>query len=209
MAIARQQSTGEVTYAVAYFVPGERGVRVLSDLVDRGVRVKVLTNSLASTDVLAVHAGYAPYREGLLAGGVELYEYRPDASRPRPTSSLIGVGRSRSALHAKIVVYDRKLVWVGSANFDPRSRHLNTEAGMLVESAELAERLLASVEKDVHPTRSWSLARDVQEDGRSSLVWIGERDGQSLRLFSEPDAGWMRLLGVGVLSLVPGLEDLL
>lgn len=210
MAIARQEATREVVYEAAYFVPGDRGVEVLTEMAKRGLRVRVLTNSLAATDVVAVHAGYAPYRQALVAGGVELYEYRPDADRPAPSAGhRVRIGRSESALHAKIAIYDRKLVWVGSANFDPRSRRLNTEAGLLIESPELAERLLAGIEPDFSPRHSWRLALEAGDGAAPRLVWHGERDGHPLRLEHDPDAGLWRALGVGFYSLLPGLEDLL
>lgn len=210
MAIARQNSTREVVYEAAYFVPGTRGVEVLTALTARGVRVRVLTNSLAATDVIAVHAGYAPYREALVAGGVELHEYRPDADRPTPAGGhRVRLGRSESALHAKIAIYDRKLVWVGSANFDPRSRRLNTEAGLLIESPPLAERLLAGIVKDFSPQHSWRLTLEGGDNPSRRLVWNGERDGKPVRLEHEPDAGFWRSLGVALYSLLPGLEDLL
>jgi len=210
LAIARQNARKEVTYAVAYFVPGERGVQLLSELAGRGVRVRVLTNSLAATDVVAVHAGYAKYREGLLAGGVELYEYRSDARRPEPGGHRLRLGSSGSALHAKVVVHDRRLVWVGSANFDPRSRRLNTEAGLLIESEELAERLLSSIEWDFSPRNSWQLGLEKDPQGGSRrLTWNGERDGKIVNLAQEPDAGLLRHLGVLFYSILPGVEDLL
>lgn len=210
LAIARQNARKEVTYAVAYFVPGERGVQLLSELAGRGVRVRVLTNSLAATDVVAVHAGYSKYREGLLAGGVELYEYRSDARRPEPGGHRLRLGSSGSALHAKVVVHDRKLVWVGSANFDPRSRRLNTEAGLLIESEELAERLLSSIEWDFSPRHSWQLGLERDPQGGSRrLTWNGERDGRIVNLAQEPDAGLLRHLGVLFYSILPGVEDLL
>ena len=210
LAIARQNARKEVTYAVAYFVPGERGVQLLSELAGRGVRVRVLTNSLAATDVVAVHAGYSKYREGLLAGGVELYEYRSDARRPEPGGHRLRLGSSGSALHAKVVVHDRRLVWVGSANFDPRSRRLNTEAGLLIESEELAERLLSSIEWDFSPRHSWQLGLERDPQGGSRrLTWNGERDGRIVNLAQEPDAGLLRHLGVLFYSILPGVEDLL
>ncbi len=209
LAIARQNAKREVTYAVAYFVPGERGVQLLSELAARGVRVRVLTNSLASTDVVAVHAGYSKYREGLLAGGVELYEYRIDAKRPEPGGHRLRLGSSGSALHAKIVVHDRRLVWVGSANFDPRSRRLNTEAGLLIESEELAERLLSSIEWDFSPRHSWKLELERDANGARRILWNGEREGRMVNLEQEPDAGLLRHLGVLFYSILPGVEDLL
>lgn len=210
LAIARQNTRREITYEVAYFVPGEKGVSVLADMVARGVKVRVLTNSLASTDVLAVHAGYAPYRAALVDAGVELHEYRPDATRPEPKGHRMRLGSSTSALHAKVVVHDRRLVWVGSANFDPRSRHINTETGLLIDSPELAERILRGIERDFLPQYSWKLERETDpQTGAKSLVWRGERSGKAEALRSEPEASFWRRLGSGLYSIVPGLEGIL
>jgi putative cardiolipin synthase len=210
LAIARLGTSNEIVYQVAYFVPGEKGVRVLSDMVARGVRVRVLTNSLASTDVLAVHAGYARYRESLLRGGIELHEYRADAKRPEPAGHRMRRASSGSALHAKIVIHDRKLVWIGSANFDPRSRHINTESGLLIESDVLAARIMSSVERDFSLAHSWmlSLRRD-NEAVLGGLVWKGEIDGKEVSFDYEPGASLLRHLGVLFYSLIPGIEDLL
>ena len=186
-------------------MPGARGIEVMSDLRRRGVRVRVLTNSLASTDAPAVHAGYSRYRAALLAAGVELHEYRHDAQRPAREGHLMREGDSESALHAKVIVYDRRLIWVGSANSDPRSRRLNTEGGFLIESATLAERLLARIEDDFSLQHSWRLAL---ENG-SRIVWNGMQDGQLVQLHDESGAGPIRRLRAWLYSLVPGIEDLL
>jgi putative cardiolipin synthase len=210
LAIARQGAAKDVSYAVAYFVPGDAGVKMLGDMVARGVRVRVLTNSLASTDVIAVHAGYAKYREALLAAGVELYEYRIDAKRPEPLGHRLRLGSSGSALHAKVVIHDRRLVWVGSANFDPRSRRLNTEAGLLIDSEALADKLLSSMERDYALDQSWRLALEVDPVTEAKrMVWHGTEHGVPVRHFSDPEAGVLRHLGVGIYSILPGIEDLL
>ena len=207
-AIERQKAQHEVIYAVAYFVPGEAGVKMLSQLTARGVRVSVLTNSLAATDVVAVHSGYAPYREALLAGGVNLYEYRPDAPRPAPAGHRLRTGRSESALHAKVAVYDRQRVWIGSANFDPRSRYLNTEAGMLIESEVLAKQIMATLERDLSPSHSWRLSLDARAEPGQQLIWTGERDGQPWQATQEPDASLWRRFKVEGYRLL-GIEHLL
>lgn len=194
----------------AYFVPGERGVEVLSELKARGVRVRILTNSLSSTDVPAVHSGYSRYREALLAAGVELHEYRVDSPRPIPSTRLLRTGRSDSALHAKVLVHDRRMVWIGTANFDPRSRRINTETGLLIDSEALAARMLTSVERDFAPAQSWRLELETDaQSGARHIVWVGERDGKPLRLAREPEAGLLRQLRVLFYSLLPGLEELL
>jgi putative cardiolipin synthase len=124
----------EVLLISSYFIPSERGVGVLCGLASRRVRVRVLTNSLASTDVPVVHAGYARYRPRLLACGVALHERRPGDSSARSARARLSSGAS---LHAKAVVVDRKWVLLGSMNLDPRSRLSNTEVAVSVESATL------------------------------------------------------------------------
>ena len=209
-AIERQRAQKEMTMEVAYFVPGERGVELLSQLVQRGVRVRILTNSLTSNDVPAVHAGYSRYREGLIRGGIELHEYRADAPRPERGAQFMSLGRSTSALHAKVVVYDRRRVWIGSANFDPRSRRLNTEDGLLIDSSELAERLLATMEQDFSPDNSWRLALEADTDNAPPrLLWTGTIDGKPARLSAEPGASAWHHIKVMFYSILPGMEELL
>jgi putative cardiolipin synthase len=210
LAIERQRTQRDYTMETAYFVPGERGVEVLSELRARGVRVRILTNSLASTDVPAVHSGYSRYREALLAAGVELHEYRVDSPRPIPSTQLLRSGRSDSALHAKVLVHDRRTVWIGTANFDPRSRRINTETGLLIDSEVLAARMLESMERDFAPAQSWRLELEAgAQSGARHIVWVGEQDGKPLRLEREPQAGFLRHLRVLFYSLLPGIEELL
>jgi putative cardiolipin synthase len=111
-----------------YFVPGGRGTRFLIKLRRRGVKVSVLTNSLAATDVLAVHGGYARYRKRLLRAGIELYELKRGGQEGR---SLFGSGGA--SLHTKAFTVDGKLAFVGSFNLDPKSANLNTEMGIFVD----------------------------------------------------------------------------
>jgi putative cardiolipin synthase len=203
LAAQREAARSEFLMETAYFVPGERGVRLLTDLARRGVRVKIMTNSMATTDVPAVHAGYRRYREALLAGGVALHEYRVDASRPAPRGLRQPFGSAASALHAKVVVHDRRIVWIGSANFDPRSRRINTETGLMIESPELAARLADSMERDYSASHSWQL---VLQDGR--LGWRGLQDGRLVVLGDEPDAGFLRRMAVDFFAILP-VEDLL
>ncbi|KAF1026796.1 MAG: Cardiolipin synthase C [Burkholderia plantarii] len=119
-----------------YFVPHERGVAALGALTARGVRVAVLTNSLAATDAVAVQAGYAPYRVPLLERGVELYEFR--AEQPAGTQWRMFGSRSRASLHAKAYVVDRSTLVIGSLNLDPRSAFLNTELALVIRSPQLS-----------------------------------------------------------------------
>jgi cardiolipin synthase C len=180
-----EQAQEEVLAATAYFVPGRKGASDLIRLRRRGVAVSVLTNSLASNDVPVVHAGYTRYRRALLRAGIKLYEYQRFGNRPRRH------GASRSnALHAKTIVVDRRLAWIGSFNLDPRSSRLNTEMAVLLESPSLGADLAARMQRDLAPDRSWQV---MMRNRLRRLSWHGERDGQPVIAHREPDAGlWLR-----------------
>jgi putative cardiolipin synthase len=179
-----------------YFVPGERGTEVLAALARRGVRVRVLTNSLAATDVGPVHAGYAKRREALLRAGVRLYEYKP-ASAPPATDAKKGFAGSRAgSLHAKTFAIDGRRLFVGSFNFDPRSARLNTEMGVVIESPALAGRLVARLDNDL-PAIAWEVR--LRDDG--SLEWI-EGDG-AVRYATEPGTSAVRRAWIRTLEAMP------
>jgi len=155
----------ELLIVSPYFIPRELGMELMEDLRARDVRVAVLTNSLATTDVLAVHSSYAPYRAPLLQQGVEIWELRPLAGqRDRPSAFA---GDSLASLHAKTYVYDRRLLFIGSINLDPRSMNLNTEAGVMLEQPELARAAAAMFERWTDPAHAFRLA--LSDDG--ALGW--------------------------------------
>ena len=189
-----------------YFVPGPEGVEAFERLRERGVRVRVLINSLASTDVPSVHSAYRRYREPLLEDGVELYEVRPVRGQPRQEAGALGSGASGApfALHAKAYVFDRSSVFLGSANLDPRSLTLNTEVGLVIESPDLAREIVARFEEFVGPANSYrvTLAPD------HTLVWRANVDGRDATWSEEPDTTAEQRLKVDVLSLLP-IEPLL
>lgn len=172
-----------------YFVPRDAGVEHLVALVQRGVRVRVLTNSLSATDVPSVHAGYKNYRKDLLEGGVELHELQISGDLMAEGHRTGFFGSSSASLHAKTFLIDEQYVFVGSLNLDPRSVDLNTELGLIVNSAELATELIAGIEHVLAPSASWKLSLD--DDG--DLVWTGLRDGEVVELHTEPDTSrWKR-----------------
>ena len=179
----------ELDIVSPYFVPTEDGTAALRAYVERGVKVRVLTNSLAATDVAPVHAGYAKYREQLLRGGVKLYELKPSAAE---TASGHG-GSSDASLHAKTFAVDRARIFVGSFNLDPRSARLNTEMGIVMESPQLASALSKALDRDLP-----QVAYEVRLNGEE-LVWI---DGDA-RYTSEPGAGLFKRLWIGLLSILP------
>jgi putative cardiolipin synthase len=194
----------EVLIESAYFVPGAEGVALFAAAVRRGVRVRILTNALAATDVPVVHAGYAPYRAALLDAGVELHEFRRRPRGRRWVPRRLAVATEETVLHAKVLVVDRRIAWVGSFNVDPRSVAINTEAGVLIESPGLAEELALHIEADLGPEHAWRLARAGQ-----GLVWRGQRQGRPLEFHHEPEASLWRRVRVALFGLVPGSEGLL
>lgn len=183
------QPRRELLISSPYFVPGSQGVEHLLGLVQAGVRVVVLTNSLAATDVPVVHAGYKRYREELLEGGVELYELKPSGVALEAKREAGTFGSSGASLHAKTFVYDRRRLFVGSLNLDPRSVDLNTELGVVVDSEALAAEVAGSLELATSPAHSWRVSLD--EDG--DLLWESSEGGVSVRRHSEPDtSAWQR-----------------
>ena len=182
-----------------YFVPGREGAARLVRDVARGVRVAVLTNSLAATDVAAVHTGYARVRRALARGGVELYEMKRKASGASGRRQLSLTGSSGASLHSKAMLIDDRWVYVGSMNLDPRSAILNTEMGVLVDSPELAAQLRR--QWDLITSSELSYRVVLEPDGE--LVWYDRVNGQERRSQHEPDASLARRIGVTLLRLVP------
>ncbi|KPK93133.1 MAG: hypothetical protein AMJ94_03785 [Deltaproteobacteria bacterium SM23_61] len=193
-----------------YFVPGRDGVKILEKMRKRGAAVRILTNSLAATDVAAVHSGYARYRKDLLKLGIELYEMRPTPSQKRKMErEEARVGSSRASLHAKSFIFDRQTIFVGSKNLDPRSAYLNTEIGLVVKSPELARQLVALFEEGTQPQRSFrldlrpSLGGDDSPSPDQYLVWVTEEKGEEVYYENEPMAGVWRRFSAWFLSLLP------
>ena len=180
-----------------YFVPGEAGTDAIVAMAQRGVRVRILTNSLAATDVGPVHAGYAKRREALLRAGVRLYEFKPTAAPP-PTGAKKGVAGSRAAsLHAKTFAIDGRRIFVGSFNFDPRSARLNTEMGLVIDSETLAGRLARTIDgigRDAYEVR-------LRDDGR--LEWIERTDAGEVRHEVEPGTSAWRRAWIRSLEALP------
>lgn len=160
-----------------YFVPGEAGSRLLTELASSGKSVHVLTNSLVANDVAAVHGGYSRYRKPLLEGGVRLWELKPVLGSAADASLF---GSSGASLHTKALSVNGKTLFVGSYNLDPRSTWLNCEQGVLVESAALASQLEAIFAHQTVGQRAWHV---TLEEG--ALRWS---DG-SESFDSDPKAG--------------------
>lgn len=187
-------TTSELRIISPYFIPGDQGVATLRDLVGRGANVSVLTNSLAATDVAAVHGAYARYREPLLAGGVSLHELRP-----RIVARDISLfGSSGASLHTKAFTVDGESGFIGSFNFDPRSISLNTEMGILFENPALTGEVNAVFASEVSPASSYRLLWQKGE-----IAWQDGAGANAKALDSEPEASIWRRIAATIIGLLP------
>jgi cardiolipin synthase C len=177
-----------------YFIPGNEGTNELVKLAEKGVRVSVLTNSLAATDVAAVHGSYAAYRKPLIEGGVGLFELKPYGHR----SKISLFGSRAASLHTKAFIVDDRAGFVGSMNFDPRSISLNCEMGILFEDAALAGRILEVFADETSPPKSYR----IRVDG-GAIVWQDEADGNVRTLRDEPGAPFSRKIAAILIGWLP------
>jgi phosphatidylserine/phosphatidylglycerophosphate/cardiolipin synthase-like enzyme len=169
---------------------------------ERGVEVRVVTNSLAASDEPLVNAGYAQYRTELLKSGVRLFEVASDQLKSDARIRHL-LGGTAGRLHAKMAYIDGQTMLVGSMNLDPRSEYTNNEIGVIVRSPEVTRRMLAVFD----PDRNVDYEVTLGEDG-SSLIWVSRGGGREQRKVDEPGPGFWQQLKVRLLwLLVP--EDLL
>ncbi len=205
VANATKDVQSELLMITPYLIPGAEGMQLFRDLRQRQVRVRILTSSLESSTVLLAQAGYMSYRRPLLENGVELYEIRSllgNASGSGQTRAMSRFGNY--SLHAKMFVFDRRRLFIGSMNFDQRSMHLNTEIGLIIHSQELAEQIAARFEAMVQPANSYMLAlRSMQPGEAPSLVWRTQEDGQAIEYAWEPARSAWQRFKVDLLSLLP------
>jgi cardiolipin synthase C len=178
-----------------YFVPGEKGSEALEAMARRGVKVRVLTNSLAATDELSVHAGYSKRRIPLLRAGVQLYELKPEAANIKKRSKEIG-SSAKAGLHAKTYEVDGRAIFVGSFNLDPRSSKLNTEMGLVIDSPTLAGDLADAIDK-CSPDIAYRVT--LTDDGK--LKW--ENGPGGLSFTTEPETTWTKRTAVRIETWLP------
>ena len=185
----------EVILITPYLIPSELGLSYIEEAIERGVRVVLITNSLASTNHVAVHSAYAPHRAGLLKAGAEIYEVRVTES---PSATRKNLDPERTTLHTKAVIIDREQLFVGSLNFDPRSIELNTEVGLFIESPELTASYLSLIERDL-PRFTYRVM--LSEQGK--LEWHYLQPGEETVLHKEPDTSFGRRFSAGLWGLLP------
>ena len=163
----------------------------------------MITNSLASTDVPVVHSGYAKYRKDLLRAGVGLHEMKPQSGKSTKRGGSGFAGSSKASLHSKAFIFDRKHIFIGSLNFDPRSVHENTEIGVVLTAPELAGRIGPSLDEAIDRV-AYRLELETDQEGRERIVWheAGEEEGRQT-YYVDPHTGFWQRLGVGLMGLLP------
>ena len=182
------QAKTDLVLTSPYMIPGESGMQSFRNLERDHVKVTVVTNSLAATDEPLVHTGYSRYRTAMLQAGVDLYELSP--TRTQQTKRLGMFGTSLGRLHAKTAVIDKKIIFIGSMNLDPRSASVNTEFGMFIDSAPLAKELL----RVINISKLDSAYRLRLSPETSRLQWLTTQDDKETILGVEPESSfWLRV----------------
>ena len=194
-------ATNSVTIVSPYFVPTSEGARLLAELAEKGVNVRVITNSMASNNSAVVHAHYAKRRKALLRSGVSLYEVKPEFSiaPEESTASILNAPQIAQVLHTKAFTFDGDQVFIGSFNFDPRSLFENTEMGLLVDSPEFARGIDASIEQALD-SETYRLQLEPRPGGGEMITWEISANGVIDQYRQEPGSGfwqrlWSRILG--------------
>jgi putative cardiolipin synthase len=191
-----QSAEKEIIILSPYFVPRKNGVEILSEIAARGVDITILTNSLATNNHVSVHGGYAPSRKPLLKNGIRIFEARPDADVLG--SEVSAADDATATLHTKAYLVDRKEVFIGSFNFDPRSANLNTESGVLIRSPKIAAWFDMRISETLK-THTYELFLNERGD----LRWRAYEDGQEVIYEKEPETTWSRRFNAGFMRLMP------
>ena len=193
----------ELLIVSPYFVPGPTFTDFLAELQKKGVRVRILTNSLSSTDVSIVHAGYARYRKKLLRAGIELYELNKETTKESRKAYKQGkIGISSSSLHAKTFTVDNETVFIGSLNLDQRSVVQNTEIGVVLESKDIADILVGNFDSKIDRA-AFRVRLETDNEGNEHTTWTGLIDGKQTTMTTEPYTSFWQRFVVSFLRLMP------
>ncbi len=193
-----KQAKSEVVIASPYLIPGPKGIRAMKALADRGIKMTILTNSLAANDEPLVHTGYARYRIDMLKAGVDLYELSPVRTQRNKRIGLFGSSLGR--LHAKMVTIDQRTVFIGSMNLDPRSASKNTELGVIVDSPDLAKEMM----RVINISKLQTAYRLRLNKAGTGLEWLTSDDDVEMVLSTEPESSFfLRLQAILLAPFVP------
>jgi cardiolipin synthase C len=205
LAATASAAQSELLIVTPYFIPADDELQILADLRRRNVHVGVLTNSLESSPDPLAQAGYMHYRVPLLKDGVNLYEIRSLLGNASGSGQTLKLSRYGTyALHAKLYVFDRQKLFIGSANFDQRSSRINTEVGLIIDSGQLARQAAARFDAMVQPENSYALAlRPGSSGAHPRLLWTTQENGKSIEYVEEPARSSWQRQKASVLSLLP------
>jgi len=189
----------------AYLIPSKNGIAHIKNEVDRGIRIRLLTNSLMSNNHITAHSGYMKYRKAMLEAGAELHELRADAALREHFKIHEDDGEVPAGIHTKAFVIDGEQALIGSFNFDPRSRDLNSEIGLVISDAEFAREVLDQMDQDFHPDNSYRLY--LNESGK--IRWEQKNPDGSVTIHKhDPGASIWRRMGARMLSWLPIEKEL-
>jgi putative cardiolipin synthase len=191
-----QAAQSEALIVSPYFVPRKRGVEFFSELEARGVHVTIVTNSLAANNQFTVHAGYAGARKPLLEAGVEIWEVKPHADIKG--AEIVAAVGAKATLHTKAFIVDRKEMFIGSFNFDPRSANINTELGVIIYHRGMAEQF-AKFADETLPIGAY----EVFLDDRNKLRWRDNDIDPPFVYDKEPETSWWDRRKVGFVKILP------
>lgn len=198
----------ELIIVSPYFVPGKEGLQFFHDLVERGITVKILTNSLKSNDVLVVHAGYSKYRKKLLEMGVQIYEMdsqlltSKSAYKKSDNKKSSIWGKSKASLHAKYFIIDRQSTFIGSLNLDPRSFYENTEIGVILKADKLSQHLAKQFDEEINRIAFKLTLHD------GAISWSKTIADKTIIYHHEPYSSWWDRFKVGFMRYLPGESQL-
>ncbi len=204
VASTAQTVKSELLIITPYLIPGSEGMPLFADLRQHAVRIRLLTNSLNSSEMLLAQSTYMHYRQEMLEQGVELYEIKAFLANSRGSGQTPAISRyGNYSLHAKLFVFDRQKLFIGSMNFDQRSMHVNTEIGLIIDSPALAEQVAARFAAMVQPGNCYQLAFQANR-----LVWRTAEAGQAIEYEWEPARSAWQRFEVNLLSLMPVDDEL-
>jgi putative cardiolipin synthase len=187
----------EIIVLSPYFVPRKTGIEAFSEIQARGIDVSIITNSLAANNQSSVHAGYGPSRKPLLKDGVKIFEVRADADISG--SEIVAAGGAKATLHTKAFIVDRKEIFIGSFNFDPRSANINTELGVIIRSPEIAEAMAATIQIAIA-----AQTFEVFLNEKGQLRWRGyDNNGNEVIFDKEPQTTWGQRFTAGFMRILP------
>jgi cardiolipin synthase C len=205
VAKAAAQVHTELLMVTPYFIPAADEMHLLDTLLRNNIRVAILTNSLESAEGLLAEAGYTHYRLPLLDDGADLYEVRALLGSRRGSGQTARISQfGNYGLHAKLFVFDRERLFIGSMNFDQRSKRLNTEVGLIIDSPELAQQMATRFGAMTQPESAYVLSlRDLGSGHGSNVVWDTVEGGKPLEYTQEPSQSRWRKMKVRLLALLP------